>query len=201
MPLLLVKVKLHLWFMHLQEQLRKTGEQVKAGQLIGKSGNTGSMTNYRHLHFQVNEGGESNSNSTDPIPWLKKNGKGGSGGSKPAKQWIPEIKRAAKQMKVNLSNGELNGIVAQIQRESNGNAGVTQGNIGDINNLLGTPAKGLLQYVPSTFKAYAVKGHNNITSGYDQLLAFFNNSNWRRNLPYGRSGWGPTGSRRFATGD
>lgn len=194
------KGKTHLWFMHLQEQLRKTGEQVKAGQLIGKSGNTGSMTNYRHLHFQVNEGGESNSNSTDPIPWLKKNGKGGSSGSKPAKQWIPEIKRAAKQMKVNLSNGELNGIVAQIQRESNGNAGVTQGNIGDINNLLGTPAKGLLQYVPSTFKAYAVKGHNNITSGYDQLLAFFNNSNWRRNLPYGRSGWGPTGSRRFATG-
>ncbi|WMM14391.1 peptidoglycan DD-metalloendopeptidase family protein [Staphylococcus saprophyticus] len=194
------KGKTHLWFMHLQEQLRKTGEQVKAGQLIGKSGNTGSMTNYRHLHFQVNEGGESNSNSTDPIPWLKKNGKGGSSGSKPAKQWIPEIKRAAKQMKVNLSGGELNGIVAQIQRESNGNAGVTQGNIGDINNLLGTPAKGLLQYVPSTFKAYAVKGHNNITSGYDQLLAFFNNSNWRRNLPYGRSGWGPTGSRRFATG-
>lgn len=194
------KGKTHLWFMHLQEQLRKTGEQVKAGQLIGKSGNTGSMTNYRHLHFQVNEGGESNSNSTDPIPWLKKNGKGGSSGSKPAKQWIPEIKRAAKQMKVNLSNGELNGIVAQIQRESNGNAGVTQGNIGDINNLLGTPAKGLLQYVPSTFKSYAVKGHNNITSGYDQLLAFFNNSNWRRNLPYGRSGWGPTGSRRFATG-
>ncbi|MDW4460818.1 peptidoglycan DD-metalloendopeptidase family protein [Staphylococcus saprophyticus] len=194
------KGKTHLWFMHLQEQLRKTGEQVKAGQLIGKSGNTGSMTNYRHLHFQVNEGGESNSNSTDPIPWLKKNGKGGSSGSKPAKQWIPEIKRAAKQMKVNLSNGELNGIVAQIQRESNGNAGVTQGNIGDINNLLGTPAKGLLQYVPSTFKAYAVKGHNNITSGYDQLLAFFNNSNWRRNLPYGRSGWGPTGSRRFSTG-
>lgn len=194
------KGKTHLWFMHLQEQLRKTGEQVKAGQLIGKSGNTGSMTNYRHLHFQVNEGGESNSNSTDPIPWLKKNGKGGSGGSKPAKQWIPEIKRAAKQMKVNLSGGELNGIVAQIQRESNGNAGVTQGNIGDINNLRGTPAKGLLQYVPSTFKSYAVKGHGNITSGYDQLLAFFNNSNWRKNLPYGRSGWGPTGSRRFATG-
>lgn len=194
------KGKTHLWFMHLQEQLRKTGEQVKAGQLIGKSGNTGSMTNYRHLHFQVNEGGESNSNSIDPAPWLKKHGTGGSGGSKPAKQWIPEIKRAAKQMKVKLSGGELNGIVAQIQRESNGNSGVTQGNIGDINNLRGTPAKGLLQYVPSTFKSYAVKGHGNITSGYDQLLAFFNNSSWRKNLPYGRSGWGPTGSRRFATG-
>ena len=103
-------------------------------------------------------------------------------------------------MKVNLSNKELQGIIAQIQRESNGDAGVTQGNIGDINNLRGTPAQGLLQYVPSTFKSYAVKGHRNIKSGYDQLLAFFNNSNWKRDLPYGKSGWGPTGHRRFATG-
>ncbi len=63
------------WFMHLSEQLRRTGEQIKAGQLIGKSGNTGSMTNYRHLHFQVNQGGESNRYSTDPIPWLRKNDK------------------------------------------------------------------------------------------------------------------------------
>ena len=107
---------------------------------------------------------------------------------------------ATKRMKVNLSNKELQGIIAQIQRESNGDAGVTQGNIGDINNLRGTPAQGLLQYVPSTFKSYAVKGHRNIKSGYDQLLAFFNNSNWKRDLPYGKSGWGPTGHRRFATG-
>ena len=63
--------------MHLSEQLRRTGEQIKAGQLIGKSGNTGSMTNYRHLHFQVNQGGESNRYSTDPIPWLRKNDKTG----------------------------------------------------------------------------------------------------------------------------
>ncbi|WP_432720239.1 hypothetical protein [Staphylococcus shinii] len=92
------------------------------------------------------------------------------------------------------------GIIAQISRESNGDAGVTQGNIGDINNLRGTPAQGLLQYVPSTFKSYAMKGHTNIKSGYDQLLAFFNNKNWRRDLPYGKSGWGPSGGRRFATG-
>ncbi|WP_436948252.1 hypothetical protein [Staphylococcus xylosus] len=103
-------------------------------------------------------------------------------------------------MKVNLSSAERKGIIAQISRESNGDAGVTQGNIGDINNLRGTPAQGLLQYVPSTFKSYAMKGHTNIKSGYDQLLAFFNNKNWRRDLPYGKSGWGPSGGRRFATG-
>ena len=89
---------------------------------------------------------------------MKKNNGGGSQ-NKSASKWKADIKRAAKQMKVNLSGRELNGIVSQIQRESNGNAGVTQGNIGDINNLRGTPAQGLLQYVPSTFKSYAVKGH------------------------------------------
>ncbi|UXR51024.1 peptidoglycan DD-metalloendopeptidase family protein [Staphylococcus simulans] len=190
----------HLWFMHLQEQLKKTGEQVKAGALVGKSGNTGSMTNYRHLHFQVNQGGESNSNSVEPLGWLKKNGKGGGGGKKAPSQWRDTIVRAAKKMKVSPSNAQINGIIAQIQRESGGDAGITQGNIGDINNLRGTPARGLLQYVPSTFDAYKVKGHGNITSGYDQLLAFFNNSNWANDIQYGRSGWGPRGSRRFATG-
>ena len=134
----------------------------------------------------------------DPTNWLKKHN--GGGGKKAPSKWKGTIKKAAKKMKVNLSGSELNGIVKQIARESNGDAGVTQGNIGDINNRRGTPAQGLLQYVPSTFKSYAVKGHTNIKSGYDQLLAFFNNKNWRKDLPYGRSGWGPTGGRRFAKG-
>ena len=37
-------------------------------------------------------------------------------------------------------------------------------------------------------------------SGYDQLLAFFNNRTWRRDLPYGRRGWGPKGSRKYEKG-
>lgn len=184
------------WYMHLNEQLVKKGQRVGVGDLIAKSGNTGNYTaGSGHLHFQLNKNGKPQSNV---LEWLKGLGSGGT--NKAASQWSTEIKRAAKRMKVNLTGGELKGIIAQIQRESNGNAGVTQGNIGDINNLRGTPAQGLLQYVPSTFKAYAVKGHNNIKSGYDQLLAFFNNSNWRKDLPYGKSGWGPSGGRRFAKG-
>ncbi|PTI93398.1 phage tail tape measure protein [Staphylococcus simulans] len=194
------KGKTHLWFMHLQEQLKKTGEQVKAGALIGKSGNTGSMTNYRHLHFQVNQGGESNSNSIEPLGWLKKNGKGGGGGKKAPSKWRDTIVRAAKKMKVSPSNAQINGIIAQIQRESGGDAGITQDSRLKDGNAGPNLARGLLQYVPSTFDAYKVKGHGDITSGYDQLLAFFNNSNWANDIQYGRSGWGPRGSRRFATG-
>ncbi|WP_341785425.1 peptidoglycan DD-metalloendopeptidase family protein [Staphylococcus arlettae] len=183
------------WYMHLSKQLVKKGQRVGVGDLIAKSGNTGAFTaGSGHLHFQLNKNGKPQANV---LEWLK--GLGGGGKQAPSK-WKSTIKKAAKKMKVNLSGKELNGIVAQIARESNGDAGVTQGNIGDINNLRGTPAQGLLQYVPSTFKAYKVKGHGNIKSGYDQLLAFFNNSNWRRDLPYGKSGWGPSGSRRFATG-
>lgn len=118
-----------------------------------------------------------------------------------AKAWGSMIARAAKAMKVDLSGSELKGIIAQIQRESGGNEKITQSSaVVDINTLSGNPARGLLQYIPSTFNAYKVKGHGNIYSGYDQLLAWFNNSNWRRDLPYGKRGWGPSGHRRFANG-
>lgn len=183
------------WYMHLSKQLVSKGQKVGVGDLIAKSGNTGAFTaGSGHLHFQLNKNGKPQSNVFE---WLK--GLGGGGKKKPS-AWGSTIDKAAKKMKVNLSSAERKGIIAQISRESNGDAGVTQGNIGDINNLRGTPAQGLLQYVPSTFKSYAMKGHTNIKSGYDQLLAFFNNKNWRRDLPYGKSGWGPSGGRRFATG-
>ncbi|WP_305751822.1 tape measure protein [Mammaliicoccus sciuri] len=193
----LLSGKVAQYFLHLSDIL-KTG-RVKQGEKFAKTGNSGAWTTGAHLHYQVENpasGELTNKNTMDPEKFLS--GKGG--GSKAVSKWAPEIRKAAKRMKVNLTSKELQGIIAQIDRESSGNAGVTQGNIGDINNLLGTPAQGLLQYVPSTFKAYAVKGHNNIKSGYDQLLAFFNNKNWRKDLPYGKSGWGPSGGRRFATG-
>lgn len=189
------------WYAHLSKQLVKAGQRVQAGDKIALSGNTGAFTRGSgHLHFQLMRGSHpGNDTAIDPYKWLK-NLQGAGGTNKAAAKWAPDIKRAAKRMKVNLSNSELKGIIAQIQRESNGNAGVTQDPRLKDGNSGANLAKGLLQYVPSTFKAYAVKGHNNIKSGYDQLLAFFNNSNWRKDLPYGKSGWGPTGSRRFATG-
>lgn len=187
------------WYMHLSKQIAKTGEQIKAGQLIAKSGNTGAFTaGSGHLHFQLMQGSHpGNDTAKDPEQWLKS--LSGGGQNKAASKWSPEIRKAAGRMGVTLRGSDLKNIISLIQHESGGNAGVTQGNIGDINNLRGTPAQGLLQYVPSTFKSYAMKGHTNIKSGYDQLLAFFNNKYWRSQFnPLG--GWSPNGPRRYENG-
>lgn len=126
---------------------------------------------------------------------------GGVGITGGAAAWSKMIMTAAAQMQVSLSGSELQGIIAQIQRESSGNEKIIQSAaVNDINMRNGNPARGLLQYIPSTFNAYKTKGFGDIMNGYHQLRAFFNNSNWRSDLPYGRSGWGPTGSRRFAKG-
>ncbi|WJP97061.1 phage tail tape measure protein [Macrococcus bovicus] len=191
------------FFMHLSSVL-KSGH-VKQGEAIVKTGNSGHMTTGDHLHYQVrkNDGTNNwNTNTIDPIKFLQGHApKGGpTGVSGNARSWSSSIIKAAAQMKQKISQVDVNNIIAQIQRESNGNQSVVQGNIGDINNINGTPARGLLQYVPSTFANYAVKGYNNINNGYHQLLAFFNNTNWRRDNPAGRSGWGPSGLRRFANG-
>ncbi|WP_143463343.1 phage tail tape measure protein [Levilactobacillus enshiensis] len=106
------------------------------------------------------------------------------------------IEKAAKAMHVNLSGSELSTIKAVIQHESGGSS--TAVNNWDVNAKNGTPSKGILQFIDPTFKNYAVKGHEQILSAYDQLLAMFNDSGWRHDVHTG--GWGPTGSRRFATG-
>lgn len=130
-------------------------------------------------------------------------GGGGAGGKsgKGAEAWRGTILKAAAKMKEKVTPAEVNGIIAQIHRESKGNERITQDpRVNDINARTGNLAKGLLQYVPSTFRAYALPSNRNIMSGYDQLLAFFNNTTWRRDLPYGRRGWGPRGKRKYERG-
>lgn len=115
-----------------------------------------------------------------------------------ARSWISYIKRAAHQMHTNVTQSDINKIVSMIQGESGGNAKVHQ-QIDDINSRAGHPAQGLLQFIPQTFAAFAAPGHNKILNGYDQLLALFNDSNWKNDIHYG-GGWGPTGHRRYANG-
>lgn len=183
------------WYMHLSEQLKKKGDTVGVGDLIAKSGNTGNFTaGSGHLHFQLNKGGKPQSNV---LEWLK--GLGG-GKNKKASAWSGDIKKAAKKMNVKLQGNDLKNIISLINAESSGNAGATQSGVNDINSQQGNPAQGLLQYIPQTFKKYAAKGHGNIKSGYDQLLAFFNNKSWRSQFnPNG--GWSPSGAvRGYANG-
>ena len=115
-----------------------------------------------------------------------------------ARSWISYIKRAAHQMHTNVTQSDINKIVSMIKGESGGNAKVRQ-QIDDINSRAGHPAQGLLQFIPQTFAAFAAPGHNKILNGYDQLLALFNDSNWKNDIHYG-GGWGPTGHRRYANG-
>ena len=113
-------------------------------------------------------------------------------------RWRKYIRRAANQMHASVSGSDMAKILSMISAESGGNPTITQ-QISDINSAKGTPAQGLLQFVPSTFDALAAKGHRKLKNGYDQLLALFNDSNWKSDIHYG-GGWGPTGHRRFAKG-
>ncbi|MCC4327638.1 transglycosylase SLT domain-containing protein [Limosilactobacillus reuteri] len=106
------------------------------------------------------------------------------------------IRAAATKMHVAISGGDISHIMNVIKHESGGNARAI--NNWDINAKHGDPSKGILQFISSTFRKYAVAGHTNIYSPFDQLLAMFNDTTWRSDLTLG--GWGPTGGRRFATG-
>ncbi|MBF9288867.1 peptidoglycan DD-metalloendopeptidase family protein [Staphylococcus haemolyticus] len=195
------------YFGHLSKWLVKNGQHVKPGDTIGISGNTGSSSG-PHLHYEMNKHGfgSMTGHSIDPVKWLKSHNGSKGGVSKSASAWKPDIRRAAKAIGVRVSNADVNDVARLIQTESGGNAGVTQ-QIQDVNSG-GNEAQGLLQYTPRSFNSYAIRGHKNIKNGYDQLLAFFNNTDWRANLSYwkrrmasGLTGWGPTGRRKkYATG-
>lgn len=136
------------------------------------------------------------------LKWIKNNLGDAGGYGNPVgdgvKRWRKYIVRAAEQMHTSVNGTQIAKILSMISGESGGNPTITQ-QIHDINSANGDPAQGLLQFIPPTFNAYATKGHHNIKNGYDQLLALFNDRNWRSDIHFG-GGWGPTGGRRFARG-
>lgn len=166
--------KTFLWFMHLSQQLRKTGEQIKAGQLIGKSGNTGSMTNYRHLHFQVNQGGEANKYSVEPEQWLRKNDKTGGGKGYPSGSGAAYASRVIRQAQ-NILGGRYkssyihDAMMRLAKRESNYQPNAV--NNWDINAQRGTPSKGLFQMIQPTFMANAKSGYTNFNNPLHQGIS------------------------------
>lgn len=115
-----------------------------------------------------------------------------------AKAWTAQIKKAHKEIYGKaISQQGLSAVLEQIQTESGGNASIKQG-ITDVNSRNGSGgAKGLLQFIQTTFDNYKVKGHGNIWSGYDQLLAMFNVKEWYSAITRAGvgKGWSPRGGR------
>ena len=90
------------------------------------------------------------------------------------------IKIAATAMNADPSDEFIKNLEAVIQNESGGNAAVIQ-QVQDMNSG-GNEAAGVLQYTAGTFAYYALEGHTNRLNALDQLLAFFNNSDWKSSI-------------------
>lgn len=94
---------------------------------------------------------------------------GGSG----VARWRPYVKKALGKLGLSTSEAMVAKVLRQINTESGGNPHAIQG-VHDINSITGNLARGLMQVIPPTFKAYALPGHTNIMNGYDNILAGLN---------------------------
>ncbi|ATH65715.1 phage tail tape measure protein [Staphylococcus nepalensis] len=156
------------WYMHLSEQMAKQGQKVSAGDVIGKSGDTGNFVNGAHLHFQLNKGDHSgNDTAINPKQWLESlESKGGkNSGQKAVQAWKPEVMKALGLAGLPQTSTYANAWLRQINTESTGNPkavgpGSSEGN-----------PKGLVQVKPGTFNAFKLSGHGNIFNGLDNLIA------------------------------
>ncbi|ARE01958.1 tape measure protein [Lactococcus lactis] len=88
--------------------------------------------------------------------------------------WAGQVKQALAANGLSTSQDMIDRVLRQISSESSGNEKAVQGNIGDINNITGDLAKGLMQTISATFNAYKFPGHGDIFNGYDNLLAALN---------------------------
>lgn len=122
--------------------------------------------------------------------------------------WGSAISSAARHMWAKISRSFRDELKQVIQNESGGiETRIQDAAVGDINMKNGNPAQGLLQYIPQTFAKYAMPGHGNILAGFDQLLAFFNNTDYLNSIGFSpvlhKIDWlnaGPVGGRRYANG-
>lgn len=102
--------------------------------------------------------------------------------------WTRVIRSAAAKMHFHIADWQVQKLLRQIATESGGDEKVSQ-KVWDQNMASGNPAQGLLQFIPSTFNTWAMSGHHNILSGFDQIMAAINALNHG-----GEGGWGNIGN-------
>ncbi|MGX7691811.1 tape measure protein [Lactiplantibacillus plantarum] len=180
---------------HMKRMKVKTGQHVKAGQIIAWVGSEGQSSG-PHVHYELRAG--LGGKSYNPMTY------GASAGG----HYNPSlINTAARMMGIkSLPSGFSQLLQGTIVSESGGKSVIQTVHDG---NSGGNEAGGILQFTPGTFNAFAMPGHKNRMNPLDSLLAFFNNSDWRNSIGH-TSIWGvpkvdwlhsgPQGSRRFANG-
>lgn len=108
--------------------------------------------------------------------------------------WTPVIKSAFRVLHLHAAGWQIAKLLRQIQTESGGNETIV--NHWDSNARAGHPSQGLLQFIPSTFYAWADPRYRNINKGFDQLVAAIRCLN-----AGGEGGWGNVGNGHgWATG-
>ncbi|EGQ2740102.1 phage tail tape measure protein [Staphylococcus pseudintermedius] len=193
---------MELIFAHLKNfsKTPASGKNVKPGDVIGLTGNTGFSTG-PHLHFGIRKNGR----DIDPEPILreaKRKGKlGGMGGGKgyPAGSGAAYASRVISQAQSILGGRYKSRYIHDqmmrvAKRESNYQPNVV--NNWDINAFRGDPSRGLFQIIGSTFRANAKSGYTNFSNPLHQAISAMRYIVAR----YGWGGFKRAGDYAYATG-
>lgn len=182
----LVNGKFAQYFLHLSKIL-KTGP-VKQGEKFALTGNSGAYTWGPHVHYQVERGPTpriSNSNTIDPLDFLKGSGGGNYGSGSGAARKI--IKRAQAIMGGKFKSSYVTEQMMRLaKRESNFDVNAV--NNWDSNAMAGNPSRGMFQMIKTTFDAFKTKGHSNYKNPVDQAVAVLNYINKKYTPHYGFNG-------------
>lgn len=89
------------------------------------------------------------------------------------------MRSAATINKLKPSDGFF-GMLWQVIMSESGGRNILQ-QIHDVNSG-GNEAGGILQFTPGTFAKYALPGHGERMNDFNQLLAFFNNTDWLNSI-------------------